>query len=129
MTSATNGQNRQSEVSEPEACYAGAPCIADEMSWVTEQEFSRTFTAGAAREYWLRKAAALDRTALEETRTLTPGTAAPAVRTAETAARRLVELDAADHRVSPRGADLSTGADHRAYVREAYRAWSLTQHA
>lgn len=79
------------------------------------------------REFWIRKAALLDRIALQEVDTYAPEVATSAVQTAEQAALRLVERDSANGLLSLRGADLASGPDHREYVREAYHAWSLTQ--
>lgn len=113
--------------SDPEIVYAEAPGITREISWVTRTSTDRPLGQEADREFWLRKAALLDRIALAEEATYAPSVSAEAASLAGNAARRLAEYDAAHCGLSPKGAELATDADHREYVREQYREWSLTQ--
>ncbi|RFU83267.1 hypothetical protein DY218_28585 [Streptomyces triticagri] len=89
--------------------YARAPSIISEIGWTADQAATRPFGTQLPREFWLRKAAVLDRIALddENAHILTD---APAV--ADAAARRLMECDGA------------TGTDPRGYVRAQYAAWT-----
>ncbi|MFJ9479992.1 hypothetical protein ACIRRI_34145 [Streptomyces mirabilis] len=107
--------------------YAEAPSITREISWVARTSTDRPLGQEADREFWLRKAALLDRIALAEAATYAPPVSAEAASLAGNAARRLAEYDAAHSGLSPRGAELVTDTDHREYVREQYREWSLTQ--
>ncbi|MEU9333098.1 hypothetical protein AB0D49_08020 [Streptomyces sp. NPDC048290] len=108
--------------------YADAPAISVESSWVALIA-DRLGAVESDREFWLRRAALLDRMALAEEAeggAWTVGEAVPvAVLTAEGAARRLVAYDGVHFGLSTRGADIATGADCREYVREEYRAWRL----
>lgn len=110
---------------DPEAAYMGAPALDIELPWL--QGFTRAPGFEATREFLLRKAAFLDRLALQQTESHGSEATRPLVRTAEMAAFGLVEHDTEHHGLSPKGADLAAGEDYRAYVREAYRAWSLAQ--
>ncbi|QKW07381.1 hypothetical protein HUT18_14285 [Streptomyces sp. NA04227] len=97
------------------------------MGWVLDQARGRQPGTEPNREFWLRKAALLDRVALEEEATYSAQVAAKAVAVAEEAARKFVEYDVAHFGLSRRGEELSTGADWREYVRQAYRAWRRAQ--
>ncbi|THA37118.1 hypothetical protein [Streptomyces sp. A1547] len=109
----------------PEAAYATAPSIISEIGW----------TAGGARdclhgiqvrEFWLRKAALLDRIALTEDDPMGGDAATLAVE----AARQLMEIDHAAG-LGPSGyADGPYTPDHldsvrepRGYVRQEYALW------
>ncbi|OII67462.1 hypothetical protein [Streptomyces sp. CC77] len=109
----------------PAAVYTDAPRILSEIAWVAEAAMGRP--ADDDREFRLRKAALLDRIALEETATYAPEVAAKAVATADEAARRFVAYDVARTGHSQRALDVATADDCRDYVREQYRAWSLAR--
>ncbi|MGW2599255.1 hypothetical protein [Streptomyces klenkii] len=125
MTDAAHSTDPAAEHAE----YAGAPRIASEILWVLRQvRATRSLgTEQEGREFWLRKAAVLDRIAIEEVATYAPQVAAKAVETAEAAARRLVEYDATHTGLSLRGSDVVTDEDCRAYVRREYHAWNSAQ--
>ncbi|MEU7132944.1 hypothetical protein [Streptomyces sp. NPDC046261] len=79
------------------------------------------------REFWLRKAATLDRIALKGAAAYVPAVAGEAVEAAISAARQLVEYDIAHNGLSRKGHELVTGEDYREYVRQEYHAWSRDQ--
>ncbi|MDH2388163.1 hypothetical protein QCN29_05035 [Streptomyces sp. HNM0663] len=112
---------------DPTVVYAAAPGLIAEMCWVTEQARERRFGTEPGREFWLRKAALLDRIAIQESTTYSADVAADAVAVAGAAALRLAEYDAGHSGVSLRGLELATGDDCRLYVREQYREWNRTQ--
>ncbi|MER5719709.1 hypothetical protein [Streptomyces sp. NPDC002132] len=88
---------------EPEQAYADAPSIRSELEWVAHTlDTAECFTA-LEREYYLRKAAVLDRIALTDGADLRDDD------TAYTAAKFLVELD-----------DAHADCDPRDYVRQQY---------
>ncbi|MEW1719619.1 hypothetical protein [Streptomyces sp. NPDC093109] len=107
--------------------YADAPSIITEISWVTRATTNHFAGQEPDREFWLRKAAVMDRIALNESALYAPEAAASAVSAAALAARRLVEADVTHSGLSLKGSELVTDDDHRAYVRHAYRAWCLAQ--
>ncbi|MFE1551429.1 hypothetical protein [Streptomyces sp. NPDC058718] len=89
----------------PEQAYEGAPSILDEIGWTVRTLADDPLTANAGREFWLRKAALLDRIVLGD------GTA-PAVDAADAAmqaARQLMDFD-----------DAAVICDPRYYVRQQY---------
>lgn len=116
----------------PETAYAGAPSVIREISAVTAMatELSTlrhralfltppTVPAAADREFWLRKAALLDRIALQEG-------APEAILLAANAARRLAEFDRErpDLVTGPLGPNaIEWDISHRPYVRQEYAAW------
>lgn len=108
--------------------YTGAPGIMAELCWVIAQALCSPFDEERDREFWLRKAAALDRLAIDVAAKRTRQGAAEEVELAEKAARRLVEYDATHTGLSLRGSDVVTGEDCRAYVRREYRDWNHAQH-
>ncbi|WBB59166.1 hypothetical protein O7599_26780 [Streptomyces sp. WMMC500] len=110
------------ETSTTDTAYANAPSIAWEISWVLRALHKYPLSHGVDREFWLRKAALLDRIALREETTLTPEAAAEAVTAAGRAARQLADYDATFHGLSYRGEELATDEDFRAYVRRQYQA-------
>jgi len=110
------------ETSTTDTAYANAPSIAWEISWVLRALRKYPLSHGIDREFWLRKAALLDRIALREETTLTPDAAADAVTAAGRAARQLADYDASFHGLSFRGEELATDEDFRAYVRRQYEA-------
>ncbi|MEV6679587.1 hypothetical protein AB0N09_22420 [Streptomyces erythrochromogenes] len=93
----------------PEAFYATAPSVISEIGWTVRG--SRDCLSGIrVREYWLRKAALLDRIALTDD----DPEGGDAATCATEAARQLIEIDHAD---GPHT------ADPRAYVRQEYALW------
>ncbi|RDG36477.1 hypothetical protein [Streptomyces corynorhini] len=105
--------------------YEDAPSIVTEIAWVTRATTDRFLGQKPDREFWLRKAAVLDRIAIEESALYAPEVAAAAVSTSVLAARRLVEADVTYSGLSLKGSELVTDDDHRDYVRRAYRQWLL----
>jgi hypothetical protein len=115
----------------PEDAYATAPGITYEIAWTASM--ARTATQNphgddVDREYWLRKAALLDRIALE--------CAADGVRNgtdeiAAHAARQLIEIDQdteGDNGGEPYGPEHpATLAQPRGYVRQEYAVWAQNQ--
>jgi hypothetical protein len=102
-----------SEWPTPEETYALAPSIVSEIGWTARTTADRPFYDGLNREFWLRKAALLDRIALsDEADSITSDAADLAAR----AAQRLMEQD-----------DTAVTCDPRHYVRQQYAAWAKTQ--
>lgn len=96
---------------DPATAYEHAPQIVQEIGWIARQGTGGVAEIG--REFWLRKAALVDRIALHEEAEYTPGIAASAVRAAEEAASQLIAEDSRpDGELGP-----------RAYVRQEYLAW------
>ncbi|MEW2084177.1 hypothetical protein [Streptomyces sp. NPDC005283] len=91
----------------PEEAYALAPSISSEIGWTAREAIGRPTYGWLGREFWLRKAAVLDRIALTDH---APGDAGEV---AIEAARRVIELDAANPVVDPCG-----------YVRQQYAHWA-----
>jgi hypothetical protein len=113
----------------PDESYAHAPSIVREIGLIADM--SRLCSGAVPREFWLRKAALVDRIALNEVATYAPEVAAPAVRAAEAAAEQLLAYDEkhgthcgrfSPDSLSPSGS--TDGHGHRAYVRQEYLAWS-----
>jgi hypothetical protein len=98
----------------PHNAYALAASIVSEIGWTANEAASRPFGQKLGREFWLRKAAVLDRIALVDG---DEGIHSDAAEVAADAARRLIELDRAT------GYD----SDPRSYVRNAYAAWRQHQ--
>ncbi|MFF5008623.1 hypothetical protein ACFY3G_38040 [Streptomyces phaeochromogenes] len=97
----------------PEEAYALAPSIISEIGWTARTAADRPFYDGLNRQFWLRKAALLDRIALsDEPDSVTSDAADLATR----AAQRLMELDAT-----------AVICDPRHYVRQQYAAWAKNQ--
>ncbi|MFF5980358.1 hypothetical protein ACFY78_16095 [Streptomyces olindensis] len=97
----------------PEEAYALAPSIVSEIGWTARTAAERPFYDGLNREFWLRKAALLDRIALsDQADSITSDAADLAIR----AAQRLMELD-----------DSALISDPRNYVRQQYAAWADNQ--
>ncbi|MER5395405.1 hypothetical protein [Streptomyces sp. NPDC002599] len=97
----------------PEAAYALAPSIISEITWTARTAADRPFLDALNREFWLRKAALLDRIALSNE---ADSATSDATDLATRAAQRLIELDGM--------ADVS---DPRAYVRQQYARWAKNQ--
>ncbi len=112
-------------VGELAAAYVNAPDIDAELDWLRACTAAPEFEL--SREFCLRRAALLDRLVLREAANYGLEATAPLARTAELAGRCLVEHDIEHEGLSPKGAELVTGDDHRDYVRHAYRAWSAAQ--
>ncbi|MFF4230075.1 hypothetical protein [Streptomyces sp. NPDC001820] len=98
----------------PHNAYALAPSIVSEIGWTANAAASRQFGQQMGREFWLRKAAVLDRIALVDG---DQGIQSDAAEVAADAARRLIDLDRAT------GYD----SDPRSYVRNAYADWRRHQ--
>ncbi|MFF8524192.1 hypothetical protein ACF05X_18955 [Streptomyces werraensis] len=92
----------------PDDAYSDAPSIGDEIAWTTATSAHTPIGQGLDREYFLRKAALLDRMALTESDH--PDDVAVA---ALDAARILMTLD-----------DTAAICDPRAYVRQQYAHWA-----
>uniref|UniRef100_A0AAU1HWF4 Uncharacterized protein n=1 Tax=Streptomyces sp. NBC_00180 TaxID=2903632 RepID=A0AAU1HWF4_9ACTN len=93
----------------PGEAYALAPGIVSEMGWTAVQAANQPFGTRPAREFWLRKAALLDRLALQDV-------ADDAAEAAQEAAERLMSLD-----------DSGVICDPRHYVRQQYAHWITHQ--
>ncbi|MCX5227444.1 hypothetical protein [Streptomyces sp. NBC_00233] len=93
--------------------YAKAPSVISEIGWTAQAAADRPFGTEGTREFWLRKAALLDRIALD-------GSAAhsthDATELAVDAARRLMDVD-----------DAAVICDPRHYVRQQYALWITHQ--
>ncbi|MFD8570916.1 hypothetical protein [Streptomyces sp. NPDC059639] len=89
--------------------YALAPSIISEITWTADQIADKPFGTRLPRDFWLRKAAVLDRIALqEEPHASGSGAADVATEVAE----RLMDLD-----------DVAVICDPRHYVRQQYAHW------
>ncbi|MER5464087.1 hypothetical protein ABT010_26055 [Streptomyces sp. NPDC002668] len=97
----------------PDEAYATAPCITSEIGWTAYHSVGRPTGALLGREFWLRKAAVLDRIALGDEAGQGFGDACEA---ATDAARYLLDIDHADGITDPRG-----------YVRQQYALWAKNQ--
>ncbi|NGO14068.1 hypothetical protein G5C60_42380 [Streptomyces sp. HC44] len=108
----------------PKKAYALAPSIISEIGWTSQTAADKPFGEDLDREYWLRKAALLDRIALQGEADGFHGDACGA---ATEAARRLIERDRdgdGDHHGTPYWPEHpATAADPRAYVRQEYAHW------
>lgn len=99
----------------PEEAYALAPSLVSEIGWTADRARMHLHGRAVDREYWLRKAALLDRMALDD-ETARVHTDAPGV--AMNAALRLLEID---------GEHAEAVTDPRGYVRQAYAHWANKQ--
>ncbi|MCX4531918.1 hypothetical protein [Streptomyces sp. NBC_01669] len=97
----------------PETAYALAPSIIREIGWTAQTAADKPFGTALGREFWLRKAAVLDRIALADEREGAPGDASEV---ATEAARRLMDLD-----------DTTVICDPRHYARQQYARWTHHQ--
>jgi hypothetical protein len=97
----------------PEEAYALAPSIISEIGWTARQAADRPLYDGSGRDFWLRKAAVLDRIALSDGADHVTTDAADL---ATRAARRLMDLD-----------DAVVICDPRHYVRQQYALWAKDQ--
>ncbi|MDV7215248.1 hypothetical protein [Streptomyces prunicolor] len=116
----------------PEDAYATAPTIVCEIAWiaaVARRIVARPSGDAENRDYWLRKAALLDRIALQGE---TDGFHGEACEAAYAAARRLIALDGATGFVpsrdgAPCSPHLIESPDPRGYVRQEYARWAKHQ--
>ncbi|MFE5548315.1 hypothetical protein ACFQ71_31445 [Streptomyces sp. NPDC056534] len=90
-----------------EQAYAKAPSTISEVGWTVRTATERPFGTEASREFWLRKAALLDRIALTDEHIR------DAAEAADRAARRLMDVD-----------DAAVICDPRHYVRQQYALWT-----
>ncbi|MBL3666599.1 hypothetical protein JL475_11465 [Streptomyces sp. M2CJ-2] len=97
----------------PEEAYALAPSIISEIGWTARTATDKPFGHDIGREYWLRKAALLDRIALADG---DEGIRSDAAVLATDAARGLVDRD-----------DATVSGDPRGYVRQQYAHWAQTK--
>ncbi|MFF1681580.1 hypothetical protein ACFVYG_36725 [Streptomyces sp. NPDC058256] len=94
----------------PEEAYALAPSIVREIGWTAQTAADKPFGTRLPRDFWLRKAAVLDRIALQ-------GKAdSDASEVATEAAARLMDMD-----------DAAVICDPRHYVRQQYAHWAKNQ--
>ncbi|MFA3837983.1 hypothetical protein [Streptomyces aureus] len=93
----------------PDEAYTLAPSIIREITWTADQAATKPFGTRLPRDFWLRKAALLDRIALQEE---PQSSGAGAADIATEAAERLMHLD-----------DATVICDPRAYVRQQYAHW------
>ncbi|MFL4905594.1 hypothetical protein ACJ6WF_21090 [Streptomyces sp. MMS24-I2-30] len=113
----------------PDGAYAGAPTIAQELCLLAEASGSNPSDVSRDREFRLRKAALLDRVALQEHAHGDVRVAADADEAAAVAAEWLIEHDIRHRGLSRRGRDLVLTEDYRDYVRTEYLAWLHSQAA
>ncbi|MGW7610322.1 hypothetical protein ACWGKW_24185 [Streptomyces sp. NPDC054766] len=96
-----------------EEAYALAPSITREIGWTARTAANKPFGIRLPRDFWLRKAALLDRIALQGEADNFHGVACEA---ATEAAEHLMRLDGTDVICAPRG-----------YVRQEYARWAKNQ--
>ncbi|MEU1704055.1 hypothetical protein ABZ478_01445 [Streptomyces sp. NPDC005706] len=99
----------------PEKAYVLAPNIISEIGWTADRARMHLDGRTVDREYWLRKAALLDRMALDDE---TARIHTDALAVAMNAALRLLEID---------GEHSEGITDPRGYVRQEYARWSNNQ--
>ncbi|MFG2265157.1 hypothetical protein [Streptomyces sp. NPDC048720] len=102
----------------PDQAYALAPSILSEIGWTAARARAHLHGQPIDREYWLRKAAVLDRIALDEETATRPRT--DATEMALNAALRLLEIDGHGDGNDPH-------PDPRGYVRQQYATWAKNQ--
>ncbi|MER5681063.1 MULTISPECIES: hypothetical protein [Streptomyces] len=96
----------------PDTAYATAPSMVREIGWTAQAATDKPFGTRMGREFWLRKAALLDRIALAEA----AGHGGDTIEAAALAAARLMDLD-----------DTDASCDPRHYVRQQYALWANEQ--
>lgn len=108
----------------PDVAYAFAPSVISEITWIARTAravIGMPLDGDDGREYWLRKAALLDRIALSEEQAGITGDADAA---ATEAARRFVEYDRDNNGGHPDGPCRAVypraAAQSRGYVRQEY---------
>ncbi|MFJ5088735.1 hypothetical protein [Streptomyces sp. NPDC088674] len=104
-----SAEHRPTEWPTPEEAYEGAPSILDALTAVTATAADAECFTALDRDYYLHKAAVLDRIALG------PGADPRDQTAAEDAAACLAGMD---------GAPPTAGHDSRGYVREQYALWA-----
>lgn len=97
----------------PEETYALAPSIVSEIGWTAQIAADKPFGTRLPRDFWLRKAAVLDRIALQGE---SDGFHGDAGEVASEAAVRLMDMD-----------DAAVICDPRHYVRQQYAHWTKNQ--
>ncbi|WP_405869072.1 hypothetical protein [Streptomyces sp. NBC_00005] len=102
----------------PEEAYALAPSIISEIGWTARTLANSPCLTELERDFYLRKAALLDRIALLDE---AEGMSGDASETADAAALRLLDMD----KVGPVAADAIN--DPRGYVRQEYARWVKDQ--
>ncbi|CAD5959366.1 MULTISPECIES: hypothetical protein [unclassified Streptomyces] len=115
----------------PDAAYALAPGIVHEIDWTMRTAVHTPFGVPLGREFWLRKAALLDRFALRDE---AAGFSGETVHAATEAARCLLGIDHAAG-LGPGGyANGPYPPDHpdsthnpRGYIRQEYALWVSNQ--
>jgi hypothetical protein len=109
----------------PEEAYAHAPSMIREIGWTAGTAADKPFGVDLDRDYWLRKAALLDRIALRDEQ---DGIRSDAAEVATEAARRLITYDrdgAGNYHGAPYWPEHpATDADPRGYVRQEYAHWA-----
>ncbi|ALV34812.1 hypothetical protein [Streptomyces sp. CdTB01] len=109
----------------PQEAYALAPSIVREIGWTAQTVADKPFGKDLGREFWLRKAALLDRIALRDEE---DGVHSDASEVATEAAHRLVEYDRdgeGDYHGAPYWPEYpTTTAEPRGYVRQEYAHWA-----
>ncbi|MFF9806357.1 hypothetical protein ACF1G5_14695 [Streptomyces coeruleorubidus] len=109
----------------PEEAYALAPSVIREIGWTAGTAADKPFGEDLDREYWLRKAALLDRIALLDK---ADDIHSDAAEVATETARRLIahDLDGKGgyHGAPHRPEHPATAADPRGYVRQEYAHWA-----
>ncbi|OIJ69673.1 hypothetical protein [Streptomyces mangrovisoli] len=113
---------------EPGEVYALAPSIVSEIGWIAKTAACKPFGEVLMREYWLRKAAALDRIAVGDE---AEGITGDAGEVATEAARQLIAHDFGSeggcHGAPYRPDDPDATANPRGYVRQEYAQWAKNQ--
>ncbi|MGR8009630.1 hypothetical protein [Streptomyces hypolithicus] len=99
----------------PQEAYGKAPSVISEIGWTAQAARDMRRGGQDEREFFLRKAALLDRIALDDEKA---GTHGDACALARQAGRRLMDMDCADDRAT---------CDARVYVRHQYTQWSTRE--
>lgn len=111
----------------PDTAYEDAPRLMREITWVARTVADKEFGVPMGREFWLRKAALLDRLALTEG--YDPQADTTASQAAEEAAHRLAQFDRDHHTTGgcqfPE--ELAAASSFRPYTRQEYGAWHSTR--
>ncbi|MFF8944295.1 hypothetical protein ACF1A5_18890 [Streptomyces sp. NPDC014864] len=111
----------------PDDAYALAPSIIREIGWTARAAADKPFGEHLGREFWLRKAALLDRIALCDER---DGVTGDAAEMATKAAHQLMahDCDHSECHGNPyRAEHPATATNPRGYVRQEYAHWAKNQ--